>query len=71
MSPDMIFSLPVFWIALTIFVIVLGGLVFYALHSKGDVSAEFSHGLMSLKLEAKDRVHSDARSLTKTHPPPP
>jgi hypothetical protein len=57
MSPDLIFALPVaFWIALGVSLVVAGGLVFYALYRKGDVSAEFSHGPTSFRLEAKDRV---------------
>lgn len=48
-------GLPVFaFIALTI-VIIGGGLVFYALHIKGDVFAELSHGKTCLKINARDR----------------
>jgi hypothetical protein len=53
----MVFALPAaFWIALAVSLLVAGGLVFYALYRKGDVSAEFSYGLTTFKLEAKDRV---------------
>jgi hypothetical protein len=40
-----------FLIALLIF----GGLVWYALRTKGDVRAVFSHGKTVLELEAKER----------------
>ena len=57
MSPDMVLALPAaFWIPLVVLAIVGCGLVFYALYRKGDVSAEFSHGLTTFKLEAKDRA---------------
>ena len=36
-------------------VLVVGGLVWYALRTKGDVRAVFSHGRTVLKLEAKER----------------
>lgn len=36
--------------------LVTAGLVFYALYSKGDVRAEFSHGSTRFRLEAKDRM---------------
>jgi hypothetical protein len=36
-------------------IVVVGGLVFYALYFKGDVRAQFSHGSTMFKLEAKDR----------------
>lgn len=59
MSPDMFSALPAaFWIALVVMVIVLEGLVFYALRRKGDVSAEISHGATTIRLEAKDRGRS-------------
>jgi hypothetical protein len=46
-------SIPVFaFVALTI-VIVFGGLVFYALRIKSDVSAEMSHGKTTLKFNAR------------------
>jgi|HubBroStandDraft_1064217.scaffolds.fasta_scaffold643622_2 hypothetical protein len=62
MSPDMVFALPAFWIALTIVAtVVAGGLVLYALHCKGDVSAEFSHGLTKFRLDAKDRERGGKR----------
>ena len=57
MSPDMILALPAaFWITLGVALVVAAGLVFYALYRKGDVSAEFSHGLTTFRLEAKDRA---------------
>lgn len=34
---------------------VTGGLVWYALRTKGDVRAEVSHGRTVFKLEAKER----------------
>ncbi len=40
---------------LTIFVILAMAVVIYALRSKGDVRAEFSHGTTRFSLEAKDR----------------
>jgi len=36
-------------------VVMAGLLVFYALRSKGDVRAQFSHGSTMFKLEAKGR----------------
>jgi hypothetical protein len=52
MSPD---TVPLaIWILAGILATLLAGLVFFALCCKGDVSAEFTHGLTSLKLEAKD-----------------
>lgn len=57
MSPELAFLLPnAAWVLLGISVIIVCGLVFYALYRKGDVSAEFSHGLTTFKLEAKDRA---------------
>lgn len=38
-----------------LFLLVVGGLVWYALRTKGDVRAVFSHGKMVLELEAKER----------------
>ena len=38
-----------------IFLLVVGGIVWYALRTKGDVCAMFSHGRTVLKLEAKER----------------
>jgi hypothetical protein len=43
------------WILLILVVVVCGGLILYALHCKGDVSAEVSHGMTSFKLQAKER----------------
>jgi hypothetical protein len=42
----------------SIFPLVIGGLVFYALYKKGDVRAVFSHGKTVLELEAKERNQS-------------
>ena len=48
-------SLPVFaFVALTI-VLVFGGLVFYALRIKSDVSAEMSHGKTTFRFDARGR----------------
>jgi len=44
-----------FWIFLGFLVIVAAMLVLYALYSKGDVIAMFSHGSTIFKLEAKGR----------------
>jgi hypothetical protein len=44
-----------FWIFLGFVVIVAAVLVFYALYSKGEVLAVFSHGSTTFKLEAKGR----------------
>jgi hypothetical protein len=38
-----------------IVLLVVGGLVWYALRTKGDVRAEVSHGQTVFKLEAKER----------------
>jgi FtsH-binding integral membrane protein len=38
-----------------IILLVAGGLVWYALRTKGDVRAEVSHGRTVFKLEAKER----------------
>lgn len=40
--------------------LIAGALVWYALHTKGDVRAEVSHGRTVFKLEAKERK-SDRR----------
>lgn len=48
------------WIFLGLVVIVAGALVFYALRSKGDVKAVFSHGSTVFKLEAKSRHQGTA-----------
>jgi hypothetical protein len=43
----------------TVVIVVVGGiLVFYALHSKGDVFAELTHGNTTLRLNARDRRDS-------------
>jgi hypothetical protein len=56
-EPGHIFALPAgFWIAAVALVTITAGLVFYALYCKGDVSAEFTHGLTTFRLEAKDRA---------------
>jgi len=44
-----------FWFLLTVLVLVCGGLIFYALRTKGDVFARLSHGLTSFELQAKER----------------
>lgn len=41
-----------------IFLLVVAGLVWYALRTKGDVRAVFSHGKTVLELEAKERNHA-------------
>jgi hypothetical protein len=43
------------WLFLGLVVIVVGILVMYALYSKGDVKAVFSHGTTIFTLEAKGR----------------
>jgi len=40
---------------LAVFLLVAGGLVWYALRTKGDVRAVFSHGRTVFKLEVKER----------------
>jgi hypothetical protein len=45
-------TFPIYFV---IFLLVVGGLVFYALYKKGDVRAVFSHGKTVLELEAKER----------------
>jgi len=52
---DFISGVAGIWIPLAALVIVCGGLVFYALRTKGDVSARLSHGLTSFELQAKER----------------
>jgi len=42
-------------------VVMAGLLVFYALRSKGDVRAQFSHGSTMFKLEAKGRTTRSQR----------
>jgi hypothetical protein len=44
-------------LALALFIIVIAGvvLIFYALRTKGDVSAELSHGRTIFKIDARDR----------------
>jgi hypothetical protein len=44
-----------FAIYFAISLLVVGGLVWYALRTKGDVRAVFSHGKTLLELEAKER----------------
>jgi hypothetical protein len=59
MSPDMVLALPAtLWIVLGILAALAVCVVFFALYSKGDVYAEFSHGPTSFRLEAKDRVRT-------------
>jgi uncharacterized membrane protein YobD (UPF0266 family) len=38
-----------------IVVVILAGVLLYALYKKGDVRAAFSHGKTLLELEAKER----------------
>jgi hypothetical protein len=52
---EAIMSAPGFIWLVALITIIAGGLVLYALHKKGDVDAEFSHGATSIKLRAKDR----------------
>jgi cytochrome c-type biogenesis protein CcmE len=55
---DFLASIPAglwFMVAAIVFVGVCGGLIFYALRSKGDVFAELTHGATSFKLQAKER----------------
>jgi len=74
MSPDWVLTVPAaFWIPVSVAVTVAGALVFYALHRKGDVTAEFSHGLTSFRLEARDRgtPGTGTRSKSKNALPRP
>lgn len=67
MIPDAVFASPaVIWIGLCVSLVVAGGLVFYALYRKGDVSAEFSHGLTTFRLEAKDRYIPRSTGITRS-----
>jgi len=51
-----VFNIPLgLWIFLGLIVVVIGILVLYALHSKGDVRAVFAHGRTMFTLEAKSR----------------
>jgi len=43
------------FVFLAICLLVVGGLVWYALRTKGDVRAVFSHGKTLFELEAKER----------------
>jgi hypothetical protein len=53
---DLLSSIPVgLWFMVAVLILVCGGLVFYALRSKGDVLAEMTHGATSFKLQAKER----------------
>jgi hypothetical protein len=62
-TPILLFGLPgsllFFGMA---FLIVVGGLVYYALFSKGDVRAEFSYGKTLFKLEAKEAKLANDRA---------
>jgi hypothetical protein len=49
-SPDIVFT-----ITFAIVGVVALGLVYYAMHRKGDVSAEVSYGATTFRLYAKDR----------------
>lgn len=48
-------------IFLAICLLCAGGLVWYALHEKGDVRAELSHGRTVFKLEAKEKIQRNHR----------
>jgi Ni,Fe-hydrogenase I cytochrome b subunit len=48
-------GLPVFAVVVLTIIIVFGGLVFYALRTKGDVFAELSHGKTAFRFDARDR----------------
>jgi hypothetical protein len=52
---DFISGTAAIWIPAATLVIVFGALIFYALRTKGDVTARLSHGLTSFELEAKER----------------
>ena len=52
---DFISGMAAIWIPLATLVLVCGGLIFYALRTKGDVSARLSQGLTSFELQAKER----------------
>jgi len=43
-----------FWIFLAVALIVVGGIILYALRVKGDVVARLTHGVTSFELQAKD-----------------
>lgn len=51
-------GLPFLGLAIMAIVIVGGILVLVALHTKGDVIAELSHGKTMFKINAKDRRES-------------
>jgi hypothetical protein len=56
MISSIVASVPLgLWIFLILVVIVAAVLVWYALYSKGDVKAVFSHGSTVFTLEAKGR----------------
>ncbi len=48
-------SLPFLALVVLTVIIVFGGLVFYALRTKGDVFAELSHGKTAFRFDARDR----------------
>jgi hypothetical protein len=48
-------SLPVFAFVVLTIILVFGGLVFYALRTKGDVFAELLFGKTTFRFDAKDR----------------
>ena len=48
-------SLPFLAFVVLTVIIVFGGLVFYALRTKGDVFAELSHGKTAFRFDARDR----------------
>jgi hypothetical protein len=48
-------SLPALAFVVLTIILVFGGLVFYALRTKGDVFAELSHGKTAFRFDARDR----------------
>ena len=52
---DLISPPAALWLLLTTFVLVGGGLVYYALRTKGDVFAKLTHGPTTFELQAKER----------------
>jgi hypothetical protein len=74
---DFLSSIPIgLWLMVAVVVFVFGGLVLYALHSKGDVFAELTHGTTSFKLQAKERprvksgtyLRKDVSTQPELHP---
>jgi hypothetical protein len=60
-----------FWIFLVFVVMVAGMLVFYALYSKVDVKAVFSHGKTTFQLEAKGHHSNVDLEIHDPGPRPP